>query len=152
MTCKLKFEMDGHSLLVYVFILTCKSRWTIAGVSGNRILTNASIFARVRNAIIYVNLTSWSGESNGARTLKWVDEVTAYSSIQAGIILAFVNIYFALCSRKTCNNWTDYCNYHNHRRRISIYYCSLRVGWLLVTVLVWVWIYYTASSIDKKNE
>lgn len=78
-----------------------KTWWTFASVTRYGVLAYAAVSTRVGNAVVYVDLTSGTGETRGAGTLEGVDEIVTNSTVQTGLILAFVYVDFALGSSET---------------------------------------------------
>lgn len=65
-------------------------------------MANAIVAAWLRHAVIDIDLTTRSGESDGARAFESVNHVRAGSAIQTWFRFAFVDVDFALSSRETC--------------------------------------------------
>lgn len=65
-------------------------------------MTNSSILARIRLALIDVCLTTRSGEAAWTRAFEAVDHIVTCSSIHARSISTFVDINFTLNAGETC--------------------------------------------------
>ena len=83
-------------------------------------MTDTTITTRVALAVIDVNLTAVTSETNRAYTSKRVDQIVAYTTIQAWIQLTLVNVNLTLCARETCNSahFSTYC-YHQWRNHCN---------------------------------
>jgi hypothetical protein len=65
-------------------------------------MTYATITTRVALAVIDVDLAAVTGETDGARTSKRVDQIVAYASIQTWIDVTLVYVNLTLCAGETC--------------------------------------------------
>lgn len=84
-----------------MILLTGKPWWTFARISVNRVLTRATVFARLRCTIVNIDLATITGKSFGAMAFKTIFHVFANTSVQAWITLAFVDVIFTLGASKT---------------------------------------------------
>lgn len=65
-------------------------------------MANAIVAAWLRHTVVDIDLTTRSGESDGARAFESVNHIRASSTIQTWFGFAFVDVDFALRSRETC--------------------------------------------------
>lgn len=70
-------------------------------------MTNAIVTARLRHAVVDVDLASRPGEPNRARTFKAVYQIQTGTAIHARIRFAFIDVNFALSSRESCKRRED---------------------------------------------
>lgn len=66
-------------------------------------MANAIVAAWLRHAVVDIDLTTRSSESDGTRAFESVYHVRAGSAIQTWLRFAFVDVDFALRSRETCH-------------------------------------------------
>jgi len=96
--------------------LTCETRWALAGVDSNGVMTDATVTTRVALAVIDVNLAAVTSKTNRTHTSKRVDQIVAYATIQTWIQLTLVNVNLTLRARETCNSaYLSTCCYHPQR-------------------------------------
>lgn len=80
---------------------------TFTCVSSDGIVADTIITARLRHAVVDIDLATCSGETDRTRAFETVDHVGAGASIQTWIRFAFVDIDFALSSRESCFEATN---------------------------------------------
>lgn len=83
--------------------LTCETRWALACVDCNGIMTDATITTWVALTVIDVNLAAVTSETNRAYTSKCVYQIIACAPVQTRIQLTLINVNLTLRACETCN-------------------------------------------------
>lgn len=84
--------------------ITGESWRTFARITGDGIVTDAAIATGTRNTIVNVDLASGAGKAFRTGAFEGIYEILTDTTIQAGLVFAFVYVDFALCSGITYKN------------------------------------------------